>query len=663
MAICSAAAAQSAPTTQPAGDLMNLGLEDLMTLDVTSVSKHKQKIAEAPAAVSVITQEDIQRSGLQSIPELLRLAPGLDVAQIDANQWAIGSRGFNDLFSNKLLVLMDGRTLYTPLFSGVFWDMQDYVLQDLDRIEVVRGPGATLWGANAVNGVINIETKSARDTQGVLLSGIGGNYMDSGSVRYGGAIDDHTWFRVFTKYRSFNDDPLANGSDAHDGWQSLLGGFRLDHEAGPQDNLTFEASGYGSRNSELLTIPDFVPPTLVKTQELAYSNDEEYVLGRWTHTFSDTSDLALQLYYDHLNTVVWQDNPYRLDTFDIDFQHRFAIGKIQEITWGLGYRFQSDYAGFTSFGPGVESFLTPARRDDYFANQFIQDDVSLVPDRVHVIPGIKLEENSYSNFETEPSLKVLWTPNDSNTVWGSIARAVRTPSRWEQDATLAAIDVPTPAGLPGLVQTTPNPHFESEELIAYELGYRVRPTKSLTVDVNGFYNHYGNLQGFIPGTPTIALTPPGHLIVPVSIGNDLYGHSYGGELSANWKVNDRWRLSGSYSLQEIKVFHSQPDPLGQAAYDQGASPENQFQIHSYFDVMRNVQFNASGYYVQRLPIGIPSYFRVDLNVVWRPVDNLTLTFAVQNLFDNHHPAFGGFRVIRVPSEVPRTFYGQLTWSF
>lgn len=660
--------AQDPPTTQPvaptgqAADLTSLSLEDLMNIEVTSVSKHKQKLAEAPAAVTVITQDDIQRSALQSIPELLRLAPGLDVARVDSSQWAISSRGFNDLFGNKLLVMMDGRTLYTPLFSGVFWDMQDHILKDLDRIEVIRGPGATLWGSNAVNGVINIETKSARDTQGWLIDAGGGNEQDYGSIRYGGKLDNSTYFRVFTKYRYFDDFPLARAGDGHDLWQSLLGGLRVDQFATDRDQLTIEASGYGSRNEQLLRVP-FLAPPLERNLGSTFNAAEGYALGRWTHTISETSDMALEVYYDHLNRAVWMNAPYSLNTADIDFHHRFALTQRQEITWGLGYRFTADSVRPTELSPGTPSFTISRHRDDYFASGFIQDDIALVPSRLHFIAGTKLEENSYSWFEVQPSGKLLWSPNDTQTVWGSIARAVRTPSRWEQDSTLSALAAPTGTPLTGLVQAQPDPHFVSEELVAYELGYRVRPSRRLSLDLSGFFNHYDNLQGFAGGIPIPDPGPPVHLIVPERVSNDLYGHSFGGELAANWNVTDAWRLSASYSLIELKIHHSQPDPLGQSIYDERASPHNQFQVHSYWDVLKNLQFNASAYYVDSLGVGVPSYVRVDLGVVWRPRDGLELSAGVQNLLDNKHGEFGGLRVVNVDSQVPRTFYGQLAWRF
>lgn len=663
VAAWSAAAARAQTPTSRPSDFLDMSLEDLMNVQVTSVSKHKQKVSEAPAAITVITADDIERSGLQSIPELLRLAPGLDVARIDSSQWAISSRGFNDLFGNKLLVMMDGRTLYTPLFSGVFWDMQDYVLPDLDRIEVIRGPGATLWGSNAVNGVINIESKSSRETQGLFVQGLGGNEQDSATVRYGGKIDNDTYFRVFAKGRNFESFPLATGGEAHDDWQSGMGGLRIDRYSTDKDLLTFETSAYTSHNDEALTIPALAAPTLHAIDYSDFYANEQYLLGRWTHTISATSDLALQMYYDHLGRRVWQDNGYELNTLDIDFHHRFELAKQHEVTWGLGCRFTADDATATELSPAAPSYLTPSRRDDYFFSGFVQDDIALVADRLHAIVGTKLEQNSYSGFEVEPSGKLLWTPNDTNSLWGSISRAVRTPSRWEEDSTLTALSVPTGTPYPGLIQSHGNPNFLAENLLAYEVGYRIKPHPRISADVSAFFNQYTSLQGFDTGNATIVGGSSPHLVIPEQLSNDLHGDTFGVELAATWRVTDAWRLTGSYTFQQAHVTSSQPDLLGQAAYDNGASPHNQFQIHSYLDVTKNVQLNASGYFVEALAGGVPSYFRADLGAVWRIRDGLELAAGVQNMFDNQHSEFAGFRVINVESQVPRTFYGTLTWHF
>jgi iron complex outermembrane receptor protein len=459
-----------------------------MKVEVYSVSKHAQAVAEAPAAVTVIGQDDIQRSGMNSIPELLRLVPGLDVARINSNQWAISSRGFNDLYANKLLVMMDGRSVYTPLFSGVYWDTLDYVMPDLDHIEVIRGPGATLWGSNAVNGVINITTKSARDTQGWLVDGLGGNETQQGEIRYGGAIDSNTFFRVYGKYRNFEDFPNAAGDDQHDGWQDFRGGFRIDRYAGENDTLTLQGDAYSDRTGQTIDAPVLTPPF----RSAVYAENDfsgANILGRWTHVVSPTSDMSLQFYYDR------QDRPdvqlgYSLDTFDLDFQHRFQLAQNNEVIYGGDARFMMDHIENTQLGT-----FSPTSRNDYLVSGFIQDDVTLVPDKLHFIAGTKLEQNSYSGFEYQPSGRLLWTPNESNSVWGAVSRAVRTPSRWEQDSQIIFSTMPTAQGIPAQIDTIGNKGFDSEAMTAYELGYRVRATQAVTIDSSVFYDSYDKLQG------------------------------------------------------------------------------------------------------------------------------------------------------------------------
>jgi iron complex outermembrane receptor protein len=317
-------------------ELFNMSLEDLMNVEITSVSRYKQRVSQAPGAVSVISQDDIRRSGMTSIAELLRLSPGLDVARVHANQWAITSRGFNDVFANKLLVLMDGRTVYTPAFSGVYWDTVDYVLPDLDRIEVIRGPGATLWGANAVNGVINITSKSARDTQGWLFDGVAGSEEQIGSVRYGGKIDDRTYYRIYGKYRNVDDAVFSGGERAQDGWEAMRGGFRIDRYASDQDTFTVQGDAFTERTGETATFASFIPPAFLQRVDRVGNQSGGNVLARWTHVVSPLSDFSLQLYYDDVR----RSDPYgkyTVDTFDIDFQHRFELTPGQQLIWGTGY--------------------------------------------------------------------------------------------------------------------------------------------------------------------------------------------------------------------------------------------------------------------------------------------------------------------------------------
>jgi iron complex outermembrane recepter protein len=646
-------------TAKPAGDgdLTSLSLEDLMNVEVYSAAKHTQKASETPAAISVISQEDIRRSTMTTIPELLRMVPGMNVAQINANQWAVGSRGFNDLYSNKLLVMMDGRSVYTPLFSGVYWDTIDYVLPDLDRIEVIRGPGATLWGANAVDGVINITSKTARDTQGVLLEGLGGNEQQQAAVRVGGKIDDDTYFRVYGKYRRFDDFNAIDGGDAHDGWQDIRSGFRMDRFTGGDTTLTVQGDIYNERVGNTLNFPSFTAPFVTPTG-VEGNYDGGNLLARWKKQLSATSDFSVQFYYDRID----RDDAelgYQLDTFDLDFQHHLQIAPGHDFIYGGDARFLRDNIRNSLFAT-----FAPTRRDDYLLSGFVQDDMTIVQDRLHFIAGTKLEQNSYSGFEIEPSARLLYTPNEQNTLWAAVSRAVRTPSRWEQDSRLLFATVPTPAGLPGQITTFGNPNFDSEKLLAVETGYRVKPTQSLSVDATVFYNYYNDLRGGVNGAPAFMPAPVPHLLIPVQLNNGIFGETYGAEIAATWKVTPIWRLSGSYSWLDVQLHHDTGTANTMETIFEGTSPRNQAQLHSYLDITRNLEFNASVYYVDDLRTGhIPAYTRVDAGITWRPKDNLSLTVAAQNLFTPQHLEFNSGLFFTAPTKIPRTYYAQLNYQF
>ena len=649
-----------APVPPTGEDLTKLSIEDLMNIEVTSVSRQKQRVADAPAAVTVIGQDDIQRSGLTTLPDLMRLAPGMDVARVDANKWLIDSRGsFSGLFANDLLVMMDGRTLYSPLFGGVFWDQQDYILQDLQRIEVIRGPGATLWGANAVNGVINITTKDARDTQGWLVSALGGNQEQNAAVRFGGKIDQDTYFRVYGKWRDFDDFETASGHDAHDDWHDYRGGFKIDRYATPNDTITIQGDAYAARIGERVALPVLTAPYLSILPD-SFNSSGANILGRWRHVYSYTSDFSLQAYYDEFARDQAFFN-YKQHVFDVDFQHRFALTGRQEVIWGLGGRVTIDSIGSGAFGS-----FDPDHADNYVLSAFVQDGISLVPQKLVWFIGSKFEYNNYTHFEVEPSTRLLWTPDARNSVWGAISRAVRTPARWEHDMRLNSAAMPTPAGVPALVQTIGNPNMDSEELLAFELGYRVEPVKSVSLDLATYFNHYDHMRSTETLPSSFVPAPVPHVLVPTTAGNNIYGETFGFELAANWQVSEKWRLKGSYSFEKLQFHRHGTDSTDELSYE-NSTPENQFQLHSYYDILRNLQLNAALYYVEAIHGGAanaptPSLIRADLYMTWRPRENLELTGGVANIFDNHHPELNTSSVF-VNSEVPRTFYAQATWRY
>jgi len=634
---------------QSPSELKKLSVEQLLDIDVTSVSKYPEKLSAAAAAVSVLTSEDLERSGVTNIPDALRLVPGLDVAQVDAHTWAISSRGFNDIFANKLLVLMDGRSVYTPLFSGVFWEVQDTFLQDIDRIEVIRGPGATLWGANAVDGVINIITKSARDTQGLYLYGGGGTEeLGFGGIRYGAKISDDAYIRIYTKYFNRDSSVLPNDDDAHDRWDMVRGGFRLDWDPSRQDSITLQGDIYSGREDESYAVPtaSFPFATVILSQDNVAGGN---LLGRWTERFSADSDLSVQAYYDRTvrNSAVFKETR---DTGDIDLQHRFGLGERQEFIWGFGFRATHD-----EVENSLNVALVPDHRTLKLYSAFIQDDIVIVPDQLRLTVGSKFEHNDFTGFEVQPSGRLSWTPERSQTIWASISRAVRTPSIAESDLRLnPAPPVPLP---PGTLTIFGNPDFLSEELIAYEVGYRCQPVKQFTVDISGFYNDYDDLRSLEPLTPA----PVG----PTRVENKLFGETYGAEVSTKFQVTKEWRLEANYTYLNIYLHREAGSRDANTEFaTEGSSPKNQASIRSLLELPWNMQLDTTFRYVDSLYAPqISSYVTLDVRLAWFPRKDLELSIVGRNLLDDRHPEFAPTFVGTQRTEVQRSFYGTVVWHF
>jgi iron complex outermembrane receptor protein len=450
--------------------LAEMSIEQLGDVDVvslTSLFKKETKLEQAPAAAAIVTPDDIRRLGITSIPEALRLVPGMDVARIDSHEWAVSARGFDAQFANKLLILEDGRSIYGPAYGGVNWGMQDIMLEDLERIEVIRGPGASLWGANAVNGVVNILSKSSRDTQGLLVSATGGTEDQPGvAVRYGGQLATNLYYRVYGKY--FNRDGLmtASGTDAMDDWNSMQGGTRMDWEPGDENKFTLQGSYYNDFVHDNETVAITAPPYVTSTN-LQNHDFGGNVLGRWTHAFTESSTLTLQTYYDYFKQEQVGTSETR-HTFDFDAQHRFQLGTRNDIMWGLGYRYTADEFPTTFPAAFYLSWVPPEQRDQLFS-AFAQDEITIVPDYFKITLGSKFEHDDYSGYQAEPSVRMLWTPTEKQTVWAAVSHAVRTPSRYETSAIVNYSVIP---GFPlRLNRLLGNPDVESEQLNAYELGY------------------------------------------------------------------------------------------------------------------------------------------------------------------------------------------------
>lgn len=656
------AQAQAPKINEPdSPELTDKTLEDLLNTEVTIVSGNKQKVSQAAAAVYVITNEDIRRSGATAIPEALRMAPGLDVARIDSSRWAVSSRGFNDFFANKLLVLMDGRSVYTPLFSGVFWDVQDTMLEDIDQIEIIRGPGASIWGANAVNGVINIVSKNSKDTQGALVTG-GGGTEERGfaAVRYGGKISDSLHYRAYVKYFARDDTRTYVGGEGIDEWDMYRGGFRLDWDITKDvASMRFQGDVYSGYIGQILPFqPRPVPPAPVSVINPAAPPMVQgrgpvqggNLLSSYERVFSDTSDMTFQVYYDRTERVDQVHSEER-DTYDVDFQHRFEALERNSVTWGLGYRYTPD--DLRDGKAGTRSLLFPdAVRHDQLVSGFAQDEIEL-PKDVTLTLGAKVEHNDYTGFEFQPSARALWNPTETQSVWGSVSRAVRTPNRAEADIAGLLYSSRSPVG----IDLSGSNSYDSEEVIAYELGYRWQATRKLSLDIAAFYNDYDDLRT-IEDRP---LTPlPNDFI----FANSMQGETYGFETGANFQVTDAWRLGGSYTFLRMHLETTSPraDPT-LAGNTMGDSPRHQFQVRSLLDLPFDLQFDTMLYYVDVLPArGVSSYFKLDARLGWSPCKNFDLSIVGQNLIEDHHREFGpGFLVS--PNEIERSVYVKATWRF
>ena len=613
-------------------------------------------MGRSAAAVFVITNEMIRRSGATCIPEALRMAPGLDVAQFNSNTWAISSRGFDGVNAKKLLVLIDGRSVYTPVSSGVYWDVQDVVLEDVERIEVIRGPGGTLWGANAVNGVINIITKSASDTQGTYLNAGGGSVERSfETVRYGGKIGEDGFYRVYGKYfdRGSFFDP---NQPANDGWNQGRFGFRTDWNltADKSDTLTLQGDHYVGASDLSAYHTQTVQPYLVPL-EGSVRNTGDNVLARYRHITDEDSDWSVQSYFDNFvrdNTIL---NSERVRTFDIELQYRFRFSERQQITCGTGYRYVD------AFCPSEDPFtasVQPSQGNIYTANQFIQDEIALAPDHLALILGCKLEQNTFTNFEYEPTVRLRWTPDHTHTLWGAVSRAVRVPSFTEEGIYAT---VPPQSGSSVFGRILGNDELVSENLMAYEIGFREQTTERFSWDLATFYNVYDNLIGSVPVPPPVPEPDPSpsHLVLPIVFANSESANTYGAELSTNWSVTERWRLTSNYTFLRM-ITHG----TGGQSNDPGKTPCHQVSLRSSWDLREDLDFDMTGRYVDCLTsLGVPSYITMDLRLAWRPRKNLELAAVGQNLLQPHHYEFGPSTETlgNEATEVPRGVYGTLTW--
>jgi iron complex outermembrane receptor protein len=633
--------AQSAAPTDSFDQLKLLSLDALMQTEVTSVSRRPETLLDAASAIQVISNDEIERSGAATIPEALELADNLDIAQKDPHDWAISARGFNSNLGDKMLVLMDGRTVYTPLFSGVFWNAQDYLLEDVSRIEVISGPGGTVWGANAVNGVISVTTKGAEDTQGMYVEQGGGTGLQEFTgIRYGGVLAPNVYFRVYGKFLDVEDGQLADGQDAHDSWRQGQGGFRIDALPTGQETFTLQGDFY-SGDEDLQG---------GGSSRIAGGN----MLGRWTDTISADSDMRLQVYYDrtHLQDP-FGASPFApagvliddLDTYDVDFQHHFVPLEHNQFVWGFGYRLTHDDVEQEAPNFGFQ----PPSLDRSLFSLFAQDEVQMRPD-VFFTAGTKLEHNDYTGFEWEPNVRLRWAPTPKQDLWVAVSRAVRTPSRLDTDLTEPS---------PPFTLIEGSRSFTSEVLLAYELGYRIQIGTDASASISTFYNDYTRLR-------SLSLTPV--TFVPLVYENDLLGRTYGAEFSATYQVLDWWRLRGGYDLLEEHIWVRNGGTDFYNALDETEDPRYQFRIRSSMDLAHNVAFDTDLRFVDSLRVDnsgvaatVPSYTELGARIAWRVTANLELSIVGQNLLHAAHAEYG------VPGpqqeEIQRTIFGKAAWKF
>ena len=628
--------------------LKQLSLAELGNVEVTTTSKKPEKVWNTPAAIYVLTQEDIRRSGAMSIPEVLRLVPGVEVSRINSNIWSVGIRGFGSAFSKSVLVLIDGRSVYTPLFAGVDWNKQNVMLEDVERIEVIRGPGGTIWGSNAVNGVINIITKNAKDTRGSYASTSSGNLSQSESgarygARHGNNLDYRAYAMGFGRMPEFHSD-----GDNYDAWQLGQAGFRTDSRLTDRDTLTVQGDLYKGKVGQQVGIGSYSPPAQLNVDGIEDVSGGN-LLGRWRRELGNTSDLQVQAYYDRTYRLGPQVGETR-NTFDLDLIHHFVFQQRNEIVWGLGARWSP--SDIIQTVPTVN--FSPHHQNDNIYSAFVQDQIAIVQNKLWLTLGSKFEHNIFTGWENEPSGRVLWTPTSHQTLWAAVTRAVRTPSRIDEDLQLTGF-VSTPP--PIYVCVCDNAKFVSETLLGYEAGYRKLVSSRFYVDIAAFHNKYNDLTSF--GDPTISFTttpPPLAILVSLPFANGIMGSTSGGEVSPEWKATHWMEMKATYSYVTLnlqdKPTHTKTSYV--SMYE-GSSPHNEATAQILFNLPKGFEFDPTYRYVGALPaLGVNAYHTADARLGWHFAKKFDLSITGQNLFQPRHAESG-------PVLVQRSAYAQLTW--
>jgi iron complex outermembrane receptor protein len=631
-------------------DLTALSLEELINTPVTLVSRKAEPRTRVPAAIDVVTPDDILGTGATTLVEAIRNVPGVHVARLSSSQWAVGIRGFTSLLNRSQLVLIDGRSVYSPLFAGTYWDVQDTLLEDVERIEIVRGPGGTLWGANAVNGILNVVTKPAGETQGgFVTAGAGNVHRAFARARYGGRIGDDAHYRVYGKFFERESGFVPTG-DAFDESRMTQGGFRMDWNRNDRDQVTLQGDVYSARHGQRVRFASYAPPFIRVVAEDATMSGAN-VLGRWTRSFPNAARLEVQTYLDRTerNEPTFGE---KRDTADIDLQYQFAPNGRHELLAGAGYRISRGRTG------GIETVLIdPADLTEHLASAFVQDEISVIPGRFAVTVGTKVEHNDFSGFEVQPGIRAAWFAGADTTVWAAATRAVRTPSRFDRDLQLT---LPFDAARPIFLRAIGNDDFDSERVDAFEAGYRRRLTERVHADLAVFYNRYPNLFSLEQGTPF--LENGTRAIAPFRIDNNLMGRTTGGELTVDSALTDRWSLKAAYSYlqMDLRTRPGSTDISSAAAEDH--SPRHMVQIQSSLVLTSDVGLHARLRWVDDLPSqSIDSLTTLDARLIWQTTPHLSFAVTGQNLLDPRHGEFGATNVGF--AEIERSVFGEVTWRW
>ncbi|MBV1905481.1 MAG: TonB-dependent receptor [Pseudomonadales bacterium] len=654
--------ADSLQASEDLQELKSLSLQELFDIEVTIAGKTAQKAGDTAAAVFVITSEDIQRSGLTTIPDLLRMVPGLNVARIDGAKWAVSSRGFNGRFANKLLVLMDGRSVYTPLFSGVYWEMQDTLLADIDRIEVIRGPGATAWGANAVNGVINIITKQAIDTLGGLFyTRVGDEDKITVGGRFGGEVDENMHYRVYAKYFDRDHQILPGGSAANDDFDGLRGGFRLDWQKDYANDFTVQGDIYDAEYGEQIFYPtlDAISTGNLNLVDERVDLSSSSLLARWTENQTESSQQQIQIYFDHFKHNQSQINVTR-NTFDLEYQRQFVLWDRHNMVWGLGYRHTKDKVLTSDFAR-----LLPSKKTLSLYSMFLQDEISLLEDKAALTVGAKFQHNEYTGVEVEPSIRFLHKIDDSRVVWLAVSKALRTPGRIDEGSNIgfeSSLATPDTGGLPLFVNGGGVGAVSSEELISYEAGYRWTISDKVKFDLALFYSDYQKLRSIETVSVSVEAEPFPYLSIKQIIDSQLEGSTRGVELAIDWRLRDWWRvrLHGSFLNMQLNVKSSSTDII--SVGQEGDSPEFQFGLNSSMNFGQDFTLDLNANYVDKLPSkSISDYLSMNLRLAWKVSPGIGLSLVVQNMLQDEHLEYSPIIFRSAETLVERSVYLQLDW--